>query len=316
MSNLLFFVLSFLVIPLQAGGVPHSQFDLEQFLLPVPITKDSIENFFLKAFNNPRYVKDRLPYSLDNFITFLRHGKQTNQGRDYLKATLCVWSPKIKQCDALSATAFTEWLVELPLLVDYLFVPEAAVTGQQKKQAVKKVLYREFLSKFSLLSDNPSAFFDHLADEVLLAADPDINHGISLEHLRQMIVRFIDTGLNKLFWDPSDKETWTNMKQIGDLLGRLKEQGIIHDADDLNDLCWSLVHRVCHFVSFFGPELPMEFYEEVRKEIQSPSCMLLTLEEQEALMETKRATLERAILEGVARVHAHQQGILTAQDMV
>lgn len=319
--RLFFFVLGMFAFSLQAtpqfsSGSSSQSFDLEQFLLPVPITKESIETFFLKAFNNPRYVKDRLPYSLDNFINFLRHGKQTQQGRDYMKATFCVWSPKIKQCDALSAAAFTEWLVELPALVDYLFVPETATTPQQKKQAVKKVLYREFLSKFSVLSENPSMFFDNLADEVLNAADPDINQGVSLEHLRQMIVRFIETCMNKLFWDPSDKDTWANMKHMGDLLGRLKEQGIIKDVDDLNDLCWSLVHRVCHFVSYFGPELPMEFYEEVRKEIQNPSCILLTLEEQESLMETKRATLERAIIESVARIHAHQQGLFTEQDSI
>jgi hypothetical protein len=308
-SHLLTFLfLTGLGFPLQ-GMQQTPSFDLEQFLLPVPITRDSLEKFFKLEFNSPRYV-DKLTYSLEDCARFLRHGKQTNQGRKYPDATLRLFKLQIGKCEGLSAGALTDLLTELPHLVDYLFVDQST-KSENKKRAVKTVLYREFLSKFKELSANPAAFFDHLADEVLMVANPDAHQEVSTDHLRQIIVRFIETCIGKLFWDPSDKTTWANIKQIGDLLGRLREQNIITDKDDLNDLCWSLVHRVCHFVNVFGPELPMDFYEEVRKEIQNPCCTLLTLEEQEQLISTKCQVLERTVIEGVAKHHAEELGILT-----
>ena len=146
--------LTALVIPMQAT----SQFDLEQFLLPVPITRENLEKFFAIEFNNPRYVREKLPYSLENLSKFLRHGKQTSQGRKYSDATLRLFKQKVNECDGLSGLAFTEWLTEFPALVDYLFVE--GDKGHTKKKAVKNVLYREFLTQFKELSANPSQFFD------------------------------------------------------------------------------------------------------------------------------------------------------------
>ncbi len=302
-----FLFLTVIVAAMQ--GIQANTFDLEQFLLPVPITRESLEKFFTLEFNNPRYVREKLPYSLENLSKFLRHGKQTSQGRKYCDATMRLFKQKVSESDGLSGLAFTEWLNEFPGLVDHLFAEVDKGTG--KKKAVKNVLYREFLSQFKELSANPASFFDHLADEVLAAADPDANQEISRDHLRQVIIRFLETCISRLFWDPADKDTWTNMRQIGELLGKLYQHKIIADRDDLNDLCWSLVHRICHHINTFSQELPLEFYEELRKEIQNPSSMLLTLEEQEALITSKRQALERVVLEGVAKIHADQMGLVT-----
>lgn len=306
-ARFMLLVLTLSAIRLQAT---QSSIDLDFFLQPLNMTKPGVESFFERLFNSRRYTEDIFPHTFKNLMEFLQHGKQSNQSRDYTKVTLSLFGQKLKGCLYVSAYAFNDFLAELPHLVDYHFTT-ATKSTEQKKRAIKEALYQEFLNNASMLSRNASVFFERASNAILQAVDPDTDQSISIEALQHTVIRFLETCLSKLLWDPTDRTIWPQVKSIADRLVNLKEQNIIADNEDLNDLCWSLIHRLSYFVDITGVDLPTEFYEQVRQDLQNPVNPLLTLAEQETLVESKRDYLEHVILRSVAKRQALQYGILT-----
>ena len=284
--------------------------DLDLFLQPLHMTTAGVQSFFENLYNSKRYTEDFYPNNFTHLEQFLEHGAQTQQEKSYTKAIFSLFSQKTKGCLYISAYAFDDLLAQLPRLVGYHF-EQSAKTAEQKKQEIKQILWQEFLNNFEVCKTNPHQFFDNISDSVLNAVDPDAHEEISSEYLRQNIIRFIESSLGKILWDPTDKNIWNNVKSIGDHLVELTKHNIITNLDDLNDIAWSLVHRLCYFVEITGSELPLAFYEEVNLDLQNPTQELRLLEEQEELAESKKSMLEHVIFEGIARQHAREYGLIT-----
>ena len=88
------------------------------------------------------------------------------------------------------------------------------------------------------------------------------------------------------------------------------EHHIINDLDDLDDLLWTLIHRFCYFLDIVRPELPSAFYEQIKDDLTNQQLALLTIEEQEPLIEPKNSYLLQAVIEGQARKQGAEKGLL------
>lgn len=293
---------------LHAQAIPAYHADPDVLFQPIEMTSEGINRFFLSVYNSPRYTAEILPESLANLSEFLTHGKQMNFGREYARATMSLFSQKVKGCEYMSAYEFSTFLSSLRHLVDHYF--SEAVTRDQRKSDMKKVLFHEFLNNFDAFKADPSEFFDNLSDQLLDVAGPD-DSAVSTDALRGTIIRFLETSLSKIYWDPNDMQLWANVRAISNSLSDLKEANIVVDNDDLNDLYWSLAHRLCYFVSLVGSQLPEQFFEDVYMELRKPTCCLLLHEEQVSLIESKRAMIERVVTEQIARKQAMSYGIIT-----
>jgi hypothetical protein len=307
---LLLSVLTLSMVSLQETRARQAVPDLNLFLQPLKMTAAGLHCFFDQLYNSKRYIEDFYPNNFTHLEQFLEHGLQTRQERNYTKAIFSLFSQKTKGCMYISAYAFDELLSGLPRLVEYHFAHQAK-NAEQKKKEIKQLLWQEFLNNFDLCKENPHLFFDTLSESILKTVDPDAHQDVSTEYLRQTIIRFVEGGLSKILWDPTDKHIWGSVKRIGDHLIELTKHNIITDTDDLNDLAWSLVHRLCYFIDITGSDLPREFYEEINVDLKNATHPLLLLEEQEELAESKRSVLERVVVEGIARQQAKQYGLIT-----
>ena len=125
------------------------------------------------------------------------------------------------------------------------------------------------------------------------------------------LFRFLDIALSKLIWNAQEPEQiWDSFKTITKNLENLMEHHIINDLDDLDDLLWTLIHRFCYFLDIVRPELPSAFYEQIKDDLTNQQLALLTIEEQEPLIEPKNSYLLQAVIEGQARKQGAEKGLL------
>jgi len=128
-----------------------------------------------------------------------------------------------------------------------------------------------------------------------------------MELLRQMLIRFLEVGLNKLVWSPKEADkSWESVKTMSHQLAALMEYNIINDLNDLDELYWSLLHRYRYFIELHSTDLSLSFYQQVKADIMNKNLMLLELEEQETFIESKASCLLHAVLAQEAKKRMYE----------
>ncbi len=287
----LLFVLTVSPVSLQAIKTESQAIvDMDLFLQPLHMTSAGLNFFFEQLYNSHKYTDDFLPiYVAKDIGEILMHGKETHQGPEFFRPAFSLISQKVKRCQYISAYSFVEFLEQLPDLVDYLFSQDNP--DKTKKEIIEDLLYQEFYNNFAAFQEEPRQFFSKLADSILIKTD--------LDAVRASIIRFIELCSSKLLWDPTDKDIWKNISRINNAILKISGKNIITDQDDLNDIAWSIVHRLCYFIDIVKTELPFEVYTTMRDGI--PHTHIFNIEEQEQVIETKRHRLEEVILSGIAK---------------
>ncbi|HZW61494.1 MAG TPA: hypothetical protein VFF04_04690 [Candidatus Babeliales bacterium] len=271
---------------------------------PITTSATGLATFLRQVYNQPLYAQEVLPNFFSHIVQFLEHGKKTKQSKAYTQSVVRLFANKLKGCQYVNAHAFGNLLGQLPALLEGHFLVQRSTDMHLLQDKINKLLYEQFKTKFSTFQSNPTAFFNELTQDIcqtLSQQHQDLGE-ITVEELRKSILIFIEVGLNKLIWSPEDQlDTWRAVKSISEQLAALMECNIIADPDDLNGLFVSLLERYCLFIDIAGDDLSNSFYEEVKSDIASTSLLLLELEEQEQLIESKRERLLQAI------DHAHQK---------
>jgi hypothetical protein len=296
---------------------PQTERDLAKMLhAPITLSAHGIDAFLRTTFNSPLYSSDILPHDFSHFIQLLQHSKSmTHHRRAYIKSVVKLFGNKIKGAQYINAYAFSLMLDQLPDQLEEFFSLKRCLDPTRSTKKVYTILEQTFLNKFDQFKEKPREFLDTLSHEIIESLEKDtelIAEDISLEQLRQSVVRFLEACVGKLVWSPEDHEAiWDSVKKISQQLEVLIDRNILTDASDLDDLYWSLIHRFCFFVDITGSDLPLEFYEKIRNDIASQQILLLELEEQEKSIEPKISHLKRALLNGEAKKRAHDNGIVT-----
>lgn len=305
------FSLTVMIPGLQAYDSFEAPSTHDLLFLPVKMTPSGLELFFESVYNTKQYSEEFLPNNFSHMTQFLQHAKEEAQGdREYIKATFSLFGQKLKGCEYANAYKFCYLIHELPELIGYTFV-SSAKSEEEKRMAIRQILSDGFFNNWRSFKTDPKMFMNRLSDDLLRAADPDAYEGISIEYLRQSVVRFIEIGLSKIVWASHDPELWTNVTKTASGLMDLVDHGIIADTDDLNDMYWSLLHRLRWFVSTTASNLQSEFFQEALQATQEKRTPLLMLEEQEEFMQTKCQALQKSLYNGLAKAQAHRAGLIT-----
>ena len=271
---------------------------LQSLCAPVEPTAAGFAHFLKNSYNEPHYAQDFLPNNFAHALQFLAHGKQHQQTRSYAQSVLRLFANKLKGCEYVNAHALSELLAQLPHLLEQHFLVQRTPDINLLQTKINQLLYAKFLDKFTDFKSNPTSFFDDLTQDILeaLTVHSSDNGDVSMEELRKTVVIFCEIALGKLIWSPDDTiDTWHSVKKISQQLAVLMDYNIISDPDDLNDLFVTLIERYCFFIDLAGHGLPAQFYLQLNHELEQPTTLLLTLEEQEDYLESKAERLARAL---------------------
>ncbi len=295
------------------SGKEISAVPVDNFM-PITFSPTGMESFFTKIYNSTNYGTDFLPNNFMHLQQFLNYGLDTQQPSSYIMSVFKLFGNKVKAASYVNAYAFSEMLNWLHKPIGGYFKQAPPVSKDELKVTINDVLYSSFLSQFEFFKKDPQNFFNDLSHEILTSLNHELlsaNKEIKQEQLRQSIIRFLEVCLSKIIWSPQEpEEAWDSVKLISQQLASLMDSNILVERDRLDDLCWSLVHRVCLFVDIAGTNLPLDFYDKVKQDLNSKELVFCEIEEQEKLITKKSDVLLQAFASGEAKTRAYQSGIL------
>lgn len=271
-------------------------------------------------FKSPEYIDKYLPSNFDHLRELTKYGVQTKQDRAFQRALFRMFGNMIKGAPCVNAYVFGDLLAELPSdLKDYfiLYKTNEIIINKtltdldlfdRYQETIATLLFTKFNSNYDYFKQDPEKFLNEISHQIVALAEEEV----SIEQLRQSIIRFLEICLGKLVWNPEDKEkVWESVKTIANRLAGFMEHNIITSIDDLDDLYWALTHRFCYVVlDIGGNDLPLELYEKIKYDIAGQQLLLLELDEQDGFLETKAERLLRAVLVGEARRRTRDTSIV------
>ena len=304
----------------KSNTITYRSEDIEQeqglsLYASIDMSPDGIKNFLQHVYNRSEYA-EILPTNLSHIMQMLQHGKKNNQSRAYVKSVIKLFGNKLKGVSHINAYAYSFMLADFPDLLGNYFLIKRSANLYKYKETLNTILYQTFLAKYDFFKQSPQEFFDVLSQEIIETLQHDLpmlSDDISTEELRHTIVRFLEIGINKLIWHPKEHDKiWTSVKTISHQLEALMEHNIIDDANELDDLFWTLIHRFCFFLDVAHDLLPVKFFEAIKNDITTEQLLLVELEEQEALITSKRDHLLHVIRRNLARKQAVNKGLLVS----
>ncbi len=263
---------------------------------------------------DPRYRQDILPNNFSYLVQLFGYGVQTKQTREFAQDTIGLFSKVLKGSEYLNSYVFNSFLEQMPDLLKHYFVGYQLESTSQLilandldilerlQQTVTTVVYTKFTNDFASCKTDPEQFLNDLSQKIVDATKQEI----SMEQLRQIIIRFLEVCISKLIWNPKDQEkTWESLKSISHNLATLMEYNIIDDLNDMDELFWSLLHRYRYFLELNNSSMPLSFYAKIRNDIRTKKLMLFELEEQEPFLQSKASCLMHTVLTQEAKKRAY-----------
>ena len=274
-----------------------------------------------KELKTPQYCKEILPNNFSYLTDLLQYGNDVGQPRAYIRSVFKLFSNLLKGAEYVNAYAFSDLIDQFPSLIKQHLTAQESRTYLNNtalydanmfdrfKATVNNMLYMKFSTEYEAFKQNPEQFLENISNDIVKTVQEEV----SIEQLRQGVIRFCEVGLGKLIWSPEDQEkTWHCVKSISNRLATLLEHNILDDVNDLDDLYWTLVHRYCFFIDITNADMPVKFYQNVKNDIASQQLLLFELDEQDTnFIEPKIQFLTRTLLNAEAKSRAFEQGILT-----
>jgi len=297
------------IIPQHELMTPHAS-----PFIPIEFTATGLSNFFENIYNKYGYGQEFLPNNFSHMIQFLEYGKNTKQKGAYLKSVVKLFGNKLKSASYVNSYAFIDLLEIFPTLTKHYFVIPTTSILEQNKKIINNILYKNFLSRFTVFKQDPKAFFNDISENVLKTLNKQSNmtdKHVNVEHLKQAVIRFLELGIGKLIWSPQEHENiWELFYSTAKHIETFATSNIVNDLDDMDDLFWSLIHRFCFFIELAGQQLPVEFYTNFRTKLASSDLLMFNIKEQEKSIKTKELHLVHTLFEGEAKSRAYKNGII------
>lgn len=265
--------------------------------------------------NNPIYVEHILPSDFSHIQALLLEAP--NDGA-YVQSIIRLFTNLLKRTPYINAYTFEIFIKQLPALLKQVMtlrktdnvlknIQEVNIYNRFQA-AVNDMLFTSLSSKFYDFKQDPTRFLNNLSLSIVELAQDEIMR----EQLRTSLIRFLEISINKLMWNPADFEaTWYQTQTLADHCASLLKASIITDTSDLDDLYWSLIQRYTLFIKLNAMNIPSAFYTAIEKELDMREIPLLSLEEQESFIESKRTYFIRIIIDCKAKGLAYNQGLLT-----
>lgn len=263
---------------------------------------------------DPKYRQDILPNNFSYMVQLLDYGIKTNQDREYAQNVLRLFSNLLKGSEYVNSYVFGALLEQIPGLLKPYFMGFKFESGSQLilandldmlerlQRMVTSIVYTKFAQDFTNCKTNPEQFLNDLTQRIVTATSQEV----SIEQLRQVIIRFLEVGLSKLIWSPKDEEkTWESVKTISHNIASLMEYNIIDDLSDVDALYWTLVHRYRYFLELHSTDMPVACYQKIKNDMVNQKLFLFELEEQESFLPTKLTCLLNTLLTQAGKKQAY-----------
>ncbi len=283
---------------------------------------DTQDNFIIalrQELRSPHYKKEILPNNFSYMNQLIDIGTQNNQSSLYLRSIIKMFSTMLKSTHYVNAYAFSDLLDSLPALLNPYFafpISTRYITNSALYDAsfadrftstINNALYIKFSTEYESFRQNPELFLTNISSHIFSIAQEEIE----LKQIRHDIIRFCEIALSKLVWHPGEQEkTWELTKKITTQLATLLEQNILDDTNDLDDLYWTLLTRYCYFIEITAIDMPESFYTFLKNDISLNKILLFELPEQDCIIESKLAYMQRTIMEAEVKAYGYQHGLL------
>ncbi len=271
-------------------------------------------NAMQRDLQDVKYQQDILPNNFSYLVQLLDHGVKTNQNRQYAQDTISLFSKLLKGSEYVNSYVFSGLIEQMPALLKPYFTGFKFESGSQfilandldmlerLQRMVTSIVYTKFTQDFGSCKNNPQQFLNDLTERIVNATSQEV----SIEQLRQVVIRFLEVGLSKLIWSPRDEEkTWESVKTISHTIATLMEYNIIDDLNDVDELFWTLVHRYRYFLELHSSDMPMSFYQKIKHDMTHQKLFLFELGEQESFLQSKSQCLLNTILTQAAKKQAY-----------
>lgn len=266
----------------------------------------------------PAYTREILPNDFSHVSHLLTFGTQNQQPPLYLRSVIKSFTNLLKRSPYVNAVAFSKLLEDLPeQLLPYFSLPVSrsyitdtrlydAAFADRFKITINSALYGKFSTEYESFRQDPEAFLRTLSTDITTLAQEEMVQ----EQVRQSLIRFCEVALSKLIWDPTAHEaTWFTTKRIGEQLARLLECNILDDTNDLEDLHATLLNRYCYFIDITSTDMPSSFFAAIKNDLKSNDIVLFALAEQDGILESKLAYMQRTLIEAETAAYRHQAGL-------
>lgn len=271
-----------------------------------------------KELRTPQYRKEILPNDFSHLSQLITFGTSTNQPPAYLRSIIKLFSNMLKSSHYVNASAFSDMLTTFPHdLAPYFALPASrmymsnsalydATFVDRFKATVQTMLYSKFSTEYDSFRQDPDLFLKKISGGIVTIAQEEFVQ----EQLRQNIIRFCEIGLSKLVWDPAAHEqTWAITKKIAEQLVTLLAHNILDDANDLDDLHWTLLNRYCYFIELTATDMPESFYQTIKDDLRSNDIVLFALKEQDYIVEPKLSYMQRTLIEAETAAYCYRSGL-------
>lgn len=281
----------------------------KHFLQPIKFTHHGMRCWIRHCHNHEKYAD----FLVNNFYHMTQFFKRnTPQTRSYYQSIFRMFGNKVKQSMYVNAYAFADLLHEIsPQLHQVCNITlNPAFDTLQKK--ISSAMHDAMLQRFDYLKLDPLAYFSDLSTEILhdINAAQELTDDATVEEFRKSMLVFFELNLNKLVWNPNEyQDAWRNVKSLTEQLTQLHDARVVKDQDDLNDMFVSILERFCLYLDLSFAEIPVDFYQDLQKEIAAKNLFFLELEGEE-FFETKADRLSRAVTMAEAKTRAYHEGIL------
>lgn len=284
--------------------------DCQSMYAPIIFCKGGLTKYFKTAFNNPEYAINVLAHDFGHFIQCMDYAQRHFGDRSHVRHVLRIFTHKLRAAPYVNAQAFLTMLDALqPIMANCQNSPKKS-DNSYLKASINELLYDSFLNQFDQFKVSPGIFFDNISDTIITTVNDlkDEGDDISDFELKKALNKFLDVGLNKLIWRPSDEiQTLRCAQSIATQLMSLSKNNWL-DSDDLYDLTDTLFERYLYFLDICCLELPISFFCEAKCEIEKP-CLLFDIDELEECFEPRKERFAHALLEFEFKVRADKHGL-------
>lgn len=262
---------------------------INYFCKPIEFTPEGIAYYFKYIYNHPEYI-NYLPYNLSHMIQFLEYGIQTGQNEAYAASVIKMFLQKIKAAPYVEAESFVNFMGEFSKVIKPYLEKKEANFLSEMQIALKNKLSEMFARYFNVFQKSPDTFMNSLAEQIAKQTSQTVTQQhIEIEQIKKDVLRFFEICANKLIWSSKDDiQTWYCCNRLAHECQICLENSVLCDANALDDMCWSIIHRYCYFVDLSKDILSKDFYAQVLHDLQTKPLLLTALEEQEQLMISKK----------------------------
>ncbi len=259
------------------------------FCKPIEFTPEGIAHYFKYVYNHPEYI-NYLPYNLSHMIQFLKYGLETGQNEAYAASVIKMFLQKVKAAPYIEAESFVNFMTEFSKVIKPYIEKKQTNFLAEMQVVLKNKLSEMFTRYFNVFQKNPDTFMNSLAEQIAKQTNQSVTQQhIEVEQIKKDVLRFFEISANKLIWSSNDDvQTWYCCNRLAHECQICLENNVLCDANALDDMCWSIIHRFCYFVDLSKDTLSKDFYAQVLHDLQTKPLLLTALEEQEQLMITKK----------------------------